>query len=74
MKNTGSDVVIPAALLSRNPSVFPDYLEIKALDPGLKPAGVTQCGLICSWIMSVPRSSRFERPTVFQASDLAGGI
>jgi hypothetical protein len=21
--------------------VFPDYIEIKALDPGLKPAGVT---------------------------------
>jgi hypothetical protein len=41
MKSLGSDVVIPAALLSRNPSGFPDYIEIKALDPGLKPAGVT---------------------------------
>jgi hypothetical protein len=41
MKSPESDVVIPAALLSRNPSVFPDYIEINALDPGLKPAGVT---------------------------------
>jgi len=28
-------------LLSRNPSVFPDCIELKVLDPGLKPAGVT---------------------------------
>jgi len=36
-----SGVVIPAALLNRNPSAFPGYIEIKTLDPGLKPAGVT---------------------------------
>jgi hypothetical protein len=41
MKSPGSDVVIPAVLLSRNPGVLPDYIETKALDPGLKPAGVT---------------------------------
>jgi hypothetical protein len=41
LKSPGSGVVIPAAFLSRNPSVFPGYIKIKVLDPGLKPAGVT---------------------------------
>jgi hypothetical protein len=41
VKSPGSDVVIPAALLGRHPGFFPDYIEIKALDPGLKHAGVT---------------------------------
>jgi hypothetical protein len=41
VKSPGSGVVIPAAFLGRNPGIFPDYIEIEALDPGLKLAGVT---------------------------------
>ena len=37
---TNSRAVIPAALLGRNPD-FGDSFGSKALDPGLKPAGVT---------------------------------
>jgi hypothetical protein len=56
-------------------SVIRDYIVPKALDPGLKPAGVTRVASCLYWTHEAfLRSNRFERFMVFHASGSAGVI